>query len=99
MQQQQTIISDLNPNAAEFVSKEELWFITKEKEFVTNNTWLFEGGLGRSPGQAGDSDEDDDNKKDTPDTEWENEPCSTPPQMFEECEMEECEDRVFYDCN
>lgn len=39
---QQLLISDLNPQAKEFISKEELWFQTKEKEFIWNNSWIFD---------------------------------------------------------
>ena len=74
MQQQQTIDSDLNPNATEFVSKEELWFQTMEKEFVWKNSWLFE--------------ETDDEQNDT---QYEIEQCSTPPQILEDSELEECD--------
>ena len=39
---QQLLISDLNPNAEAFFSKEELWFQSKEKEFIWNNSWIFD---------------------------------------------------------
>lgn len=87
---QQQIISDLNPNAAEFVSKEELWFVTMEKQFVTNNSWLFEDNQNTQLNEN--------------EYEPETEPCSTPPQMITECEVElefvglDQKAETFYDC-
>ena len=70
---QQLLISDLNPQAKEFISKEELWFQSKEKEFIWNNSWIF----------------DDDEEEDNEDTQSEAQGMSTPPVMFQDLEFNE----------
>lgn len=105
--QQQQMISDLNPYATEFVSKEELWFQTKEKEFVCKNAWLFDGGLAPPRRELSSRSENDkDTHMNENEYESEPEPCSTPPQIITDCEADyevefeglEEKEEMFYDC-
>jgi hypothetical protein len=82
LMQQQLLISDLNPHAEEFISKDELWFQNKEKEFVWNNSWIF----------------DDEEEEDKEDTLSEAPGASTPPVMLLDNELNDEENEKFYDC-
>jgi hypothetical protein len=80
---QQLLISDLNPQAKEFISKEELWFQSKQKEFIWNHSWIF----------------NEEEKEDCEDTQSEAQGASTPPVMLQDYDVNNDENEEFYDCN